>query len=44
MRNGTPCRSQELDRLVEAVERAGLVGDRDDLDAPVDGALAVRRR
>ena len=43
MRNGTPWRIEDVDRLVEPVERARLVGDRHDLDAPVDRALAVGR-
>ena len=43
MRNGTPSAVEVLDRLVQPVERARPVGDRDDLDAPVGGALAVGR-
>ena len=35
---GDALRVEELDRLVEPVERPRPVGDRDDLDAPVGGA------
>ena len=42
-RNGTFLSPRKLDGLVESVERAGLVGDRDDLDAPVGGSIAVGR-
>ena len=32
---------QEFDGLVEAVQRAGLIGDRDDFDSPLDRVLAI---
>ena len=35
--------AEEFDRLIEAFERAGLVGDRDDLDTPLRCTLAVAR-
>ena len=41
MRNGTPCREQKLDRLVESRQRTRLVGDRHDLDSPIGGVRAV---
>ena len=41
IRNGTPRPLEELDGLVQPLERPGPVGDRDDLDAPVGGPLAI---
>ena len=43
MRKGTPLAVEDLDRLVQPVERPRCVGDRHDLDAPVGGVLAVGR-
>ena len=41
IRKGTPCFIQELDGLIEPVQSAGLVGDRDNLDAPIQRLVAV---